>query len=1054
MNTSDIKNDKTKTLKKKLLLKLKQNSNNKESIKTDKHFKQMKKLKNMKKTKKIIVVDNLNPISNNTLMKNKRFNEEFINILSELTDIMTSKGEPLRAKAYRDAMEQIIKYQDDINNANQLEGVKGIGKTILTKLNEYIETGTLQILEKERNNPINVLTKVHGIGPKKAKQLIELGIENVVDLKNKQNESEIEKLLTDNIKLGIKYFNDIEKRIPREEIEKYKSILDELFNENTELINTKYDIVGSYRRGNKTSGDIDIIITNTNDNKEIFKTFIDILIEKNIIIEVLSRGKVKSLTICKLPNEIPRRVDFLYSPPDEYYFALLYFTGSKVFNTLQRQKALDLGYTLNEHGLHKINKGVKGDKVNQNFTSEKSIFDFLEMEYCPPEKRNDTQCIKNKQGDKTKKSELNDKTKQSELNDKKNFSELNETELSSLVKKANEEYYCNNEPIMTDDEYDLLIEYMKNKYPNNKVINEGHTKCVITKNKVKLPYEMWSMDKIKPNSKALNKWIAKYKGPYILSCKLDGVSGLYTTEGTTPKLYTRGNGKIGQDVSHLIPYLKLPETKNIVLRGEFIVSKKVFEKKYNNFSNSRNFVAGVINQKKHEINKFKDIDFVIYEVIKPIFKPYDQVVYLNKQIKTEYPDINIVRYGKVDKISEKTLSKILLMWKNNYKYEIDGIICTDNNIYERSNSNPEHAFAFKMIISDQIVETKVLDVIWTPSKDGYLKPRVKIEPVTLGGAKIEYATGFNGKFIKDNKIGIGSIIKIIRSGDVIPHITDVVKSSKTPKMPDVEYVWNSTNIDIILENKSDDNIVQQKNIVGFFTIIGVEGLGPGNIKKIYESGFDTIPKIIRMKKEDFMSIEGFKDKLSDKIHTGIQNKIENVSLSELMQATNIFGRGFGEKRFKMILTSYPNIFNDFKNEVNNVDIIEKLNKISGMADKTSKKFIDKLPDFILWIKETKLEDKLIINNNVNDNVNDNKNNSKIKKHQLYGKKYVLTGFRDKTLIEKLDSVGAEQTNAVTKNTFLLIVKTYDEDTGKVTKAKELNIKIVTPDDLNKTYFTM
>ncbi len=1024
MNTSDIKKDKTKTLKKKLLLKLKQNSNNKESIKTNKQ---------MKKTKKSIIVDNLNPNSNNTLIKNKRFNEEFIDILSELTDIMTSKGEPFRAKAYRDAMEEIIKYQDDINNANQLEGLRGIGKTILTKLNEYIETGTLQILEKERNNPINVLTKIYGIGPKKAKQLIELGIENVVDLKNKQNENEIEKLLTDNIKLGIKYFNDIEKRIPREEIEKYKSTLDELFNENSSLINTKYEIVGSYRRGNKTSGDIDIIITNTNDDKEIFKTFIDILIEKNIIIEVLSHGKIKSLTICKLPNEIPRRVDFLYSPPDEYYFALLYFTGSKVFNTLQRQKALDLGYTLNEHGLHKINKGVKEDKVDQKFTSEKSIFDFLEMEYCPPEKRNDTQCIKNKQKKKTKKLELDDK---------KNFSELNETELSLLVKQANEEYYCNNEPIMTDDEYDLLIEYMKNKYPNNKIINEGHTKCVITKNKVILPYEMWSMDKIKPNSKALSKWISKYEGPYILSCKLDGVSGLYTTEGTTPKLYTRGNGKIGQDVSHLIPYLKLPKTKNIVLRGEFIVSKKVFEKKYNNFSNSRNFVAGVINQKKHEINKFKDIDFVIYEVIKPIFKPYEQLVYLNKEIKTQYPDINIVRYGKVDKISEKILSKILLMWKNNYKYEIDGIICADNNIYERGNSNPEHAFAFKMIISDQIVETKVLDVIWTPSKDGYLKPRVKIEPVTLGGAKIEFATGFNAKFIKDNKIGIGSIIKIIRSGDVIPHITDVVKSSETPKMPDVEYVWNSTNIDIILENKSDDNIVQQKNISGFFTIIGVEGLGPGNIKKIYEAGFDTIPKIIRMKKDDFMSIEGFKDKLSDKIHTSIQNKIQNVSLSKLMQATNIFGRGFGEKRFKTILTSYPNIFNDFKNHV---EIIEKLNKINGMASKTSQNFINKLPKFISWIKETNLEKKLIINK---------KDNTKDKKHPLYGKKYVLTGFRNKKLVDKLDSIGAEQSNAVSKNTFLVIVGSYDEDTGKVSKAKELNIKIITPEDLMKLYFTI
>ena len=155
------------------------------------------------------------------------------------------------------------------------------------------------------------------------------------------------------------------------------------------------------------------------------------------------------------------------------------------------------------------------------------------------------------------------------------------------------------------------------------------------------------MDKIKPNSKSLSNWISKYGGPYVLSCKLDGVSGLYTTEGSVPKLYTRGNGKIGQDVSHLIPYLKLPKTKNIVVRGEFIVSKKLFEEKYNSFSNSRNFVAGAINQKKIEINKFKDIDFVIYEVIKPILKPYEQLVYVNKEIKGEYPDINIVRLSLI-----------------------------------------------------------------------------------------------------------------------------------------------------------------------------------------------------------------------------------------------------------------------------------------------------------------------------------------------------------------------------------------------------------------------
>ena len=80
-----------------------------------------------------------------------------------------------------------------------------------------------------------------------------------------------------------------------------------------------------------------------------------------------------------------------------------------------------------------------------------------------------------------------------------------------------------------------------------------------------------------------------------------------------------------------------------------------------------------------------------------------------------------------------------------------------------------------MVLSDQIAEAKVVDVIWTPSKDGYLKPRVRIEPINLGGVTIEFATGFNGAFIKDNKIGIGATIEIIRSGDVIPHIKAVTE---------------------------------------------------------------------------------------------------------------------------------------------------------------------------------------------------------------------------------------------------------------------------------------
>lgn len=168
---------------------------------------------------------------------------------------------------------------------------------------------------------------------------------------------------------------------------------------------------------------------------------------------------------------------------------------------------------------------------------------------------------------------------------------------------------------MTDNQYDIIKEFTENKFPNHPVFTEIGAE--VERNKAKLPYEMGSMDKIKPDTNALINWSNRFKGPYVLSCKLDGVSGLYTTEGSKPKLYTRGNGKIGQDVSHLIPFLRLPKNKDIVIRGEFIIPKTVFIDKYKTkFANPRNMVAGIVNHKTIS-DAVVDLHFVAYEVIVP-----------------------------------------------------------------------------------------------------------------------------------------------------------------------------------------------------------------------------------------------------------------------------------------------------------------------------------------------------------------------------------------------------------------------------------------------------
>jgi NAD-dependent DNA ligase len=1011
----------------------------------------------------------------NQLLPSGRLNEKFIDLMEQLSNIMLKQGEPFRARAYQKAQETIMAYPNDILSPNDLKGQPGIGSTIMEKLEEYVKTGTLKVLEREKVNPVNILTDVYGIGPKKAKELVDKGITTIEQLRENQQ------MLNDVQKVGLKYYEDVMKRIPRSEIQQYESIFESEFKK-VATSDSRFEIVGSYRRGAQNSGDIDVIITS--ENAKVFINFIDELIKKNIILEILSRGPTKCLVMAKIPSsDSARRVDFLYTSLEEFPFAILYFTGSKMFNTVMRNRALQMGLTMNEHGLYTLEEKKKGEKVDSTFKDEKDIFDYLHMEYKTPVERIDGRAVIIKKVKPTMQiDESKESTPQIKKTHKKRFiiesdstesdnkivqsaiqinmennvdksivaiatdlkkngisvlEKLNENQLASMLREANKAYY-NQEPFMTDNEYDIVKEFMEKKYPSNQVMNEIGAPIESGSRKVTLPYLMGSMDKIKPDTGVLANWMSKYKGPYILSCKLDGVSGLYSTEGSAPKLYTRGDGKVGQDISHLIPYLRLPKTKGIVIRGEFIIPKTIFETKYKTkFANPRNMVAGIVNHKT--VNEaIKDLHFVAYEVIKPVKKPSEQMVLLSTL------DVDVVLWKLETSLTNELLSQTLVDWRKNYVYEIDGVIVTNDAIYERKSGNPDHAFAFKMVLSDQIAEAKVVDVIWTPSKDGYLKPRVQIEPIHLGGVRIEYATGFNGSFINDNKVGVGAIIELIRSGDVIPHIRKVNVPAEQAKMPSVPYKWNDTHIDVLLEDAESDETVKEKNITGFFRGIGVEGLSSGNVSRIIKAGFDTVPKIIKMTVADLLKVEGFKDKTATKLYNGIQEKIASASLVTVMSASNLFGRGFSEKKLEMIMdheSGYPGVL--FSNE-SDLKKTAKIAQIRGMASKTAEAFVEKIPQFIQFLKEAGLEQKLITG------VTDKKEFDQ--SHPLFGKSIVMTGFRDDEIQQKLKNVGAKLGSSVSKNTFIVLVKNIDEDTGKAADARKLGIPLMTPEEFKNKYF--
>jgi DNA polymerase beta len=319
--------------------------------------------------------------------QNKRYNEDFINLMDKMHNLMLKQGELFRARAYQKAQQTIINYPGDITTPQQLKGMPAIGTTIMEKLKEYVDTGKLQVLQNEENSPFSLFCQIHGVGPKKAQELINAGIYSIQELRQKQNE-----YLNNVQRIGLKYYEDIQQKIPRAEIDKYKSIFAKIFSLYSTSESDVFEIVGSYRRRASVSGDIDLIIT-SKDGK-IYRKLVDDLISQKIILEVLSRGPSKTLVIAKLPGmNCARRVDFLYAPPNEFAFSTLYFTGSKTFNTVMRQRALDMGYTLNEHGISHMINNKKGPLVETFFPNEKSIFDFFKMVYKEPWERIDAQTL-------------------------------------------------------------------------------------------------------------------------------------------------------------------------------------------------------------------------------------------------------------------------------------------------------------------------------------------------------------------------------------------------------------------------------------------------------------------------------------------------------------------------------------------------------------------------------------------------------------------------------------------------------------------------------------
>jgi len=629
-------------------------------------------------------------------------------------------------------------------------------------------------------------------------------------------------------------------------------------------------------------------------------------------------------------------------------------------------------------------------------------------------------------------------------------------DLEKVIKHAADKFF-NDESIISDAIYDLLVDFLRHKDPKNKTLKTIGAK-VKSKNKVKLDYHLGSMDKIKPPSKQLEKWLEKYKAPYILTEKLDGVSGLltYKKDGTI-KLHTRGTATHGVDITPLLKYitripsfdrmkefvekkkLKAEHKDNIIaFRGELIISKKLFENNWQKTkSNARNTVSGLVNSKSIDPYLAGDTFFVIYEMVDP-FLTLDKQLALSKEI-----GFRVVHSKEFKKLDFENLSSYLKKRKNSSKYEIDGIIVSNDKQQTRNiKGNPDYAFAFKDILEDQKAKSKIIDVEWNISKHGYIIPTVIIEPVNIGGVTISRITANNAKFVVDNKLGKDAEIELIRSGDVIPKIEKILKPAKKADLPDGEWEWNETKVDIISKDLNCKDVIVKSNYY-FFSTLDTKGMGERVVEKLYDAGMKTIESILAGTKEDFLEMDGFKEKSANNLVNAIKKAMtgngKGIDMATLMSASNKLGFGMGRERSKLVLEKYPNILKDYK-KWDEETFVDKIKIIPGWEEKTSRQFATNFDDFVKFYEKIKKYIKL----------KDDTKEKKIIKSEYTGKTIVISGFRDKELEEKLKTHGAKISTSVSKNTDILIVKdqsTIDDNTGKVKKAKELNILIKTKDSI-------
>jgi len=614
--------------------------------------------------------------------------------------------------------------------------------------------------------------------------------------------------------------------------------------------------------------------------------------------------------------------------------------------------------------------------------------------------------------------------------------------LKKLKTHLDDLYYNVGDSGFSDFRYDVLKEVLDKRTPN---FMGGIGAKVGVNESAKLPFYLGSMAKIKPEDTGkLERWLAKNPtGNYMISGKLDGVSCLAVYKsGKKVKLYTRGNGKIGKDISWLAQYNpSIPRSldMDINVRGELILPDEVFTKKYTkNYSNARAMVTGLLGAKTVRRGT-SDMHFVTYEVLLKGSAPSPE-----KQFEQmDEAGFEVVQHELVTEIDMDTLTEYLLQYKKKSPYYLDGLIVHSNiSVKRKAIKYPEYAFAFK--IDGEQADVKVEDVVWSVSQWGAFKPVVHINPTFLGGVTINKATAHNAKYIWENNIGPGAVITVIRSGDVIPKIINVVTPADEPQMPKEDYKWNDTHVNIYATGKKHMKKMCIKRIYRFFQKLEVKEIGPSRVATMYNNGLVSVIRILSASKKEIIKAVA-SDAVGQKIYANIRTALHNPSIQMFVGASGVFGEGIGRERISVLVDAIPDVLTRGPT-ISKKALKKEVLQVEGFSNITANLIVNNIywgGAFATVIEKLSTKSVLPIIEPV------------IKGDSLKGMTFVVTGFTSKKLEAQIASLGGTYTTKWTVKAAGVIAseKSLEKRTGKIKKADAKGISVYSLEEFTEKFLS-